>query len=82
MKALLILIALLSATALYAETDSDKIVSEFEEAAETVGNKVKKGVRAVKDSTCELHSSKIECAAQKAKHKVQNTVEDVTEKLK
>ena len=82
MKALLMLIALLGASALYATTDSDKVVGEFEEAAEKVGNKVKQGVRAVKDSTCELHSTKVECAAQKAKHKIQNTVEDVSEKLK
>ncbi|MFX3675860.1 MAG: hypothetical protein ACN6I6_02395 [bacterium] len=81
MKALLISIALLGASALYAATDSDKIVDEFKEAGQKVGNKVKQGVRAVKDSTCELHSSKVECAAQKAKHKIQNTVEDVSEKL-
>tara|TARA_R110000868_G_scaffold127493_7_gene335237 strand:+ start:13145 stop:13393 length:249 start_codon:yes stop_codon:yes gene_type:complete len=81
MKALLMLIAILGASALYATTDSDKVVGEFEEAAEKVGNKVKQGVRAVKDSTCELHSSKVECAAEKAKHKVQTAVEDVTEEM-
>lgn len=36
-----------------------------------------KAVRKVKDETCEMVNGKMECAAKKVKHSIQNTADDV-----
>lgn len=63
------------------KTDSDKIIDEFEKAGDKIGTSVNKGVRAVKDSTCDMYKSDAECAAQKAKHKVQNKIDEIEDKM-
>lgn len=61
-------------------------------AAETVGEKAsevghdmkketKKAYRKVKDKTCEMVNGKMECAAKKVKHKVQNGMDEVSDKV-
>ena len=49
--------------------------------AETVGNDMKvsakKGVRNIKDKTCEMINGKMECAAKKVGHKIQNATDEV-----
>lgn len=41
----------------------------------------KSGIRKVQDETCEMFDSKIECAAQKAKHKAQDAADEVEDKM-
>lgn len=66
-------------------------VSLAARAEETVGEKMKddahnakvemkKAGRKVKDETCEMVNGKMECAAKKAGHKVQNAVDDASKK--
>ena len=45
------------------------------EAVEKVKTVTKKGMRAVKDEACPLVDGKVQCAAKKAKHKVENATE-------
>ena len=47
------------------------------EAAHDTANGVKKAGRSVKDSTCTLVKGKMECAADKMKHKAQNVGDDL-----
>ena len=55
------------------------------ETANEVGNDskraVKKTARTVKDKTCEMINGKMECAAQKAKHAVQNGADKVEDAI-
>lgn len=61
----------------HAETSIGKDVKE---ATQDAGKAVKKGVRKVKDETCEMVNGKMECAAKKVKHKIQNGVDEVKDK--
>lgn len=54
------------------------------EAVHEVGSDTKKAVkktwRKAKDATCEMVNGKMECAAQKAKHTLQNAGDEVSDK--
>lgn len=67
----------LSSVAYAADTTiGDKVT----EVAQDTGKVVKKGVRAVKDKTCTMIKGKMECAAEKVGHKVENVADEVKDK--
>lgn len=51
--------------------------SKTEEVTGDAKRGVKSTVREVKDKTCEMVNGKMECAAQKVKHSIQNTSDKV-----
>lgn len=57
----------------------------MKEKAKELGNDAKRSVkstsREVKDKTCELVNGKMECAAQKVKHSIQNAGDKVEDAL-
>lgn len=55
----------------------ESLKSKAKEAGNDASRSVKKGTRAVKDKTCELVNGKMECAAQKVKHSLQNAGDKV-----
>lgn len=60
----------------------DSLKSKAKEAGNDTSRAAKKGVRAVKDKTCEMINGKMECAGQKVKHSIQNgadKIEDAVE---
>lgn len=57
---------------------ADQSVKEkAKEAGNDASRSVKKGTREVKDKACELVNGKMECAAQKVKHSLQNAGDKV-----
>ncbi len=56
-----------------AETVTEKVA----EVGSDIKKSTKKGVRAVKDKTCEMVNGKMECAAKKVGNKVGNGVDEV-----
>ncbi len=55
----------------------EAIKSQAKETSNDIARGTKKAGRAVKEKTCELVNGKMECAAQKLKHGVQNTADKV-----
>lgn len=63
-----------------AKAEDSKVVSDVKEAGRDVGKGAKKAGRKIKDETCEMVNGKMECAAKKAGHKVENAVDEVKDK--
>ena len=74
--------ALLVQATVFAEEDRSE---EAKEKMEEVGNDTarggKKAWRGAKDKTCEMVNGKMECAGQKAKHSIQNGVDNVEDAI-
>ncbi len=60
----------------FAETVGEKM----SEAGQDMKKGTKKSYRDVKDKTCEMINGKMECVAKKVKHKVQNGMDEVSDK--
>lgn len=60
-----------------AETTATEKVGQV---AEDVADATKKGVRKMKDATCEMINGKMECAGKKVKHKAENAMDKVSNK--
>lgn len=58
----------------------DTLSQKTQEVVEDSGKAIKKGYRNVKDKTCHLVKGKMECATDKAKHKIQNAADEVKDK--
>ncbi len=56
---------------------ADSVKEDVKEAAHDTGKAMKKAGRKVKDETCEMVNGKMECAAKKAKHKIQNAADEI-----
>jgi uncharacterized protein YjbJ (UPF0337 family) len=76
MKKINILVLALSLMSINAFAD-ETIESKAKELGNDTKRTVKKGARAVKDKTCEMVNGKMECAAQKVKHSMQNVGDKV-----
>lgn len=63
----------------YATADSVK--ETVKEAGQDTAKGAKKMARKVKDETCELVNGKMECVGKKVKHGVQNTSDEVKDKI-
>lgn len=50
---------------------------EMQEAGRDIKRGAQKATREIKDESCEMVNGKMECAAQKAKHSMQNTSDKV-----
>ena len=73
MKMKIILLGVLTFGAFSLPAMSDTTVKEdAKELAADSKRGTKKAVRAVKDKTCEMINGKMECAAKKVKHSIQN----------
>lgn len=59
----------------------DKAVESTKEAGRDLKKNTKQTVRDAKDEACELVNGKMECAGKKVKHKVQNGVDEVKDKV-
>ncbi|MBC7742271.1 MAG: hypothetical protein H7061_08740 [Bdellovibrionaceae bacterium] len=59
-----------------AETVGEKV----SEAGSDMKKSIKKGARNVKDKTCEMVNGKMECAAKKIGHKLQNAGDEISDK--
>lgn len=59
------------------ETASDKA----KEMTQDAGRSVKKGYRKVKDETCEYIKGKMECTKDRVKHSLQNTGDQINDKI-
>lgn len=60
---------------------TEKAVDNVRELGQDTVKEAKSGIRKIQDETCEMFDSKIECAAQKAKHKAQDAADEVEDKL-
>lgn len=56
---------------------NDSLKTKANEAMNDTKRGVQKAGRAVKDKTCEMINGKMECAAQKMKHSIQNTTDSL-----
>jgi cytochrome c5 len=63
-----------------AKAEDSKAVSEVKEAGRDVKKGAKKAGRKVKDETCEMVNGKMECAAKKAGHKIENAGDELKDK--
>lgn len=63
------------------ETRTEKAVETTKEAGRDLKKNAKKAWRNTKDEACEMVNGKMECAGKKAKHKVQNGVDEVKDKV-
>ena len=70
------LVAIVAAAGFAAHAE-DSVKQDVKEAGHDAAVGMKKAGRKVKDETCEMVNGKMECAAKKAKHKVDNAVDDV-----
>lgn len=77
MKTKILLLTLsIFALANFAQADQT-LKAKAKEAGNDAARATKQGVREVKDKTCEMVNGKMECAAQKVKHKVQQGADKV-----
>lgn len=53
------------------------VKQEMNEAGRDISRGTSKTVREVKDQTCEMVNGKMECAAKKVKHSIQNTTDNI-----
>lgn len=60
---------------------TQEVVDHAREIGQDTVKEVKSGVRKIQDETCELIDGKVECAAQKAKHKAQDAMDEAEDKL-
>lgn len=63
-----------------AKAEDSKAVATVKEGASDVKKGAKKAGRKIKDETCEMVNGKMECAAKKAGHKVENAVDEAKDK--
>jgi len=59
------------------EGKKESTKQKMEEAGRDTKRGAKKAWRGTKDKTCELVNGKMECAAKKAKHSMQNSADDI-----
>lgn len=74
----IVLIALTSLSAFAnsnMEEKKQKMEERTDEATADMGRGIRRTSREVKDKTCELVNGKMECAARKVKHSIQNGVD-------
>jgi type II secretory pathway pseudopilin PulG len=71
----LALVGMIAASSMPAFAE-DSVKQDVKEAAQDTGKAMKKAGRKVKDETCEMVNGKMECAAKKMKHKVQNAADE------
>jgi uncharacterized protein YjbJ (UPF0337 family) len=64
-------------TITHAHAEDTTVKEKAAEAGNDTKRAVKKGARKVKDETCEMVNGKMECAAKKAKHTMQNAGDKV-----
>lgn len=55
--------------------------AEAQEAASDVKRGARKAGRAIKDKTCEMVNGKMECAAERVKHSIQNGADQVEDAI-
>lgn len=60
---------------------NDSLKTKANEAMNDTKRGVQKAGRAVKDKTCEMINGKMECAAQKVKHSIQNTADSLKDAI-
>lgn len=63
-----------------AKAEDSKAVDTVKEGASDVKKGAKKAGRKAKDATCEMVNGKMDCAAQKAGHKIENAADEVKDK--
>jgi len=73
--------AILGGFTLSAAHADDTVKEKASEAANDTKRGVKKGARAVQDKTCEMVNGKMECAAKKVKHSIQNGADNVEDAI-
>ncbi len=78
-KVLLLTLSLFT-MANFAQADQS-MKAKVKEAGNDAARATKQGVRDVKDKTCEMVNGKMECAAQKVKHKVQQGADKVEDAM-
>lgn len=59
----------------------ETVRQEIKETGSDLKRGTNKAVREVKDETCELVNGKMDCAAKKAKHSVQNGIENAEDAI-
>lgn len=72
--------AFVSLAGIYAAAD-DHAMETVKEAGRDMKKETKKAARNVQDKTCTMVKGKLECAGEKAKHKVQNAADEVGDKV-
>ncbi len=60
--------------------EGNSVAASVKETGRDMKKGLKKGGRKIKDETCELVNGKMECAAKKMKHKIQNGTDEVKDK--
>lgn len=81
MKLMLLTIVLMTVSVTEVLANKTDKKSEMRQDMEEAGRDTKRGaskaMRGIKDETCELVNGKMECAAKKAKHSLQNGADNV-----
>jgi F0F1-type ATP synthase membrane subunit b/b' len=63
------------------ETKSEKTVEQTKETGRDLKKNAKKTWRHTKDEACEMVNGKLECDGKKMKHKMQNGVDEMKDKV-
>jgi uncharacterized protein YjbJ (UPF0337 family) len=64
------------------KTTSEKVKDNVNKKIDTAKSETKKGVRDLKDETCEMVYGKMDCASQKAKHKLESKKDNIEDQAK
>lgn len=72
---------LIQATVSAEEDKSEEAKQKMEEVSNDTTRGAKEAWRGAKDKTCEMVNGKMECAGQKAKHSIQNGVDNVEDAI-
>lgn len=73
-------LALTATVAIPSVRAEESVGEKMAEGGRDVKKGAKKAVRKVKDETCEMVNGKMECAAKKAGHKIENATDEVKDK--
>lgn len=79
-SALMIALALANVTPHIAFAEGE-LAADAKEAGQDIKKGAKKAGRKIKDETCEMINGKMECAAKKAGHKLQNAGDEIKDKV-
>ena len=63
------------------EAKKQKMEERTDEAASDMGRGIKKASRSIQDKACGMIDGKMECAAEKAKHSIQNGADNVEDAI-
>ncbi len=77
----LLLLGICTYIVLAGNPGTSRVSEHAKELGRDTVKEVKSGVRKIQDEACELIDGKVECAAQKAKHRAQDAADEIKDSL-